>query len=182
MNPLIITAFFVTTLISFGIMLIILRPTKDEKSMGRRLISLADKNSELMASGPMETLLKRNNDSSFGWMEGAFDSLSLSLSQKLRMLILQANSKKSPGTIMIYCVAAGIGGAFLYFVFAPFPIVAPAVGLATAFLPIAAALRSTLNIARAPVFRAFSTCQGAPGSIATPSEGQWCGRFRLLIL
>jgi tight adherence protein B len=136
MNPLIITAFFVTTLISFGIMLIILRPTKDEKSMGRRLISLADKNSELMASGPMETLLKRNNDSSFGWMEGAFDSLSLSLSQKLRMLILQANSKKSPGTIMIYCVAAGIGGAFLYFVFAPFPIVAPAVGLATAFLPI----------------------------------------------
>jgi tight adherence protein B len=136
MNPLIITAFFVTTLVSFGIIVIILRPTKDEKALGKRLTSLADKNSELVSTGPVETLLKRNTDSSFAWMEGVFDALSLSLSQKLRMLILQADNKKSPGTIMIYCLAAGIGGAFLYFVFAPFAFVAPLVGLVTAFTPI----------------------------------------------
>jgi tight adherence protein B len=136
MNPMIITAFIITTLISFGIMLIILRPTKDEKVLGRRLTSLADKNSALMATAEMGTLLKGNSDSSFGWMEGAFDTLSISLSQKLRMLILQADSKKSPGTIMIYCLASGLGGTFLYFVFAPIPLIAPAAGLACAFIPI----------------------------------------------
>jgi tight adherence protein B len=136
MNPMIITAFFMTTLITFVIMFVILRPTKDEKVLGRRLTMLSDKNSEFMSSGPMESLLKRNSDSSFGWMEGIFDSMSLSLSQKLRLLILQADSQKSPGTIMIYSLASGIGGAFLYLVFAPFAFIAPVVGIATAFIPI----------------------------------------------
>jgi tight adherence protein B len=139
MNPLIITAFVITTLISFVIIIFILRPTKDEKSMSKRLTTLSDKNTELTTAAQPGTLLKGKDDSSFGWMEGAFDtlSMSLSLSQKLRMLILQADSKKSPGSVMIQCLASAAGAALLYFVFLPFPLVTPLVGIAAAFLPIA---------------------------------------------
>jgi len=151
MNPILITGFFVMTLLSFGIIMFILRPTQDEKVLSKRLTSLSDKNSELMATSEIGTLLKRDNDSSFGWMEGIFDTVSLSLSQKLRMLILQADSQKSPGTVMIYCVACGVGGMFLYFVFAPFPIVAPLAGIATAFVPI-----FWLKILRARRMKAFN--------------------------
>jgi tight adherence protein B len=151
MNPLIITAFLITTLISFLIIIVILRPTKDEKSMSKRLTTLSDKNTELTSAAQPGTLLKEKGESSFGWMEGAFDTLSMSLSQKLRMLILQADSKKSPGSVMIQCLASAAGAALLYFMFVPFPFVTPLMGIAAAFLPIV-----WLNFKRARRMKVFN--------------------------
>ena len=136
MNPLLITGFFVMTLISFAIITLVMRPSQDEKSMRKRLTMLSDKNAIITTDGQVETLLKQGNDSSFSWMEGLFDSLSLSLSQKLRMLILQADSQKSPGTIMIYCLASAVVGWFLAFVFIPLPYTSLPAGLAVALTPI----------------------------------------------
>jgi tight adherence protein B len=136
MNPLIITGFLVMTLISFAIIMFIMRPTQDEKDMRKRLTTLSDKNASLAAENAAGTSLIRKNDTSFGWVEGVFDTLSLSLAQKLRMLILQADSQKSPGTIMIYCVACAVVSGFLAFVFIPFPYTSAPVALITAFIPI----------------------------------------------
>ena len=136
MNPIIITGFLMMTLISFGIIMFIMRPTQEEKMMRKRLITLADKNAEIAAAAGLETMLVRKKDTNFDWMEGLFDALSVSLSQKLRMLILQANVHKSPGTIMIYCLASALGGGFLAFVFIPFPYVFLLVGLVAASFPI----------------------------------------------
>jgi tight adherence protein B len=136
MNPIIITGFLMMTLISFAIIMFIMRPTQDEKSMRKRLTTLSDKNAAITSGSQMDTVLKRSNDASFGWVEGLFDTLSLSLSQKLRMLILQAESKKSSGTIMIYCLGCALGGGFLAFVFIPLPYTSPVVALVTAFIPI----------------------------------------------
>jgi tight adherence protein B len=136
MSPLIITGFFMMTLISFGIMMFILRPTQDEKSMRKRLTTLSDKNASLMSDGHSDTLLMRKDNTNFGWMEGIFDTVSISLSQKLRTLILQADSQKSPGTIMMYCVGAAVVGGFLGFVFIPFPYTSPIVALAASYTPV----------------------------------------------
>jgi tight adherence protein B len=135
MNPLIISGFLMMTLISFGIIMFVMRPSQDEKAMKKRLTVLSDKNASIAAAGA-DTLLMRKSDTSFGWVEGVFDTLSLSLSQKLRMLILQADSQKSPGTIMIYCVACAVGGGFLAFVFIPLPYTSAPVALLMAFVPI----------------------------------------------
>ena len=151
MNPMIITGFLVMTLISFGIMMIIMRPTQDEKSMYKRLTTLSDKNAIITSEGQVDTLLKRANDTNFGWVEGVFDSVSVSLSQRLRTLIMQADSQKSPGTIMIYCVAAAVGGGFLAFVFIPFPYTSLPVALAAAFIPIV-----WLKMMRAKRLKAFN--------------------------
>jgi len=151
MNPLLIIGFFVMTLVSFGIMMIIMRPSQDEKSMHRRLNMLSDTNAIITPDGQVDTLLKRKSDSSFGWMEGLFDSLSLSLSQKLRTLILQADSQKSPGTIMIYCVAACVVSGFLAFVLIPLPYTSMPVALAAFFSPIV-----WLKIKRARRLKAFN--------------------------
>ena len=136
MNPIIIIGFFVMTLISFGVVIFIMRPTQEEKMTRKRLITLADKNAEIAPAAGLETMLVRKKDTGFDWMEGLFDALSISLSQKLRMLILQANVHKSPGTIMIYCLASALGGGFLAFVFIPFPYVFLLVALVAASFPI----------------------------------------------
>jgi len=136
MNPLIITGFLTMTLLSFGIIMFIMRPTQDEKSMKKRLTILSDTNAAITSEGQLDTLLKPSGDANFGWVEGLFDTLSASLSQKLRTLILQADSQKSPGTIMIYCVAAAVVSGFLAFVFIPVPYTSPVVALVAAFIPI----------------------------------------------
>jgi tight adherence protein B len=136
MNPIVIISFLMMTLISFGIIMFIMRPTQDEKSMQKRLTTLSDKNASFTSGSATDTLLMRKSDTSFGWVEGVFDTLSLSLSQKLRMLILQADSQKSPGTVMIYCAVCAVVGGFLAFVFIPLPYTSAPVALVASFLPI----------------------------------------------
>jgi len=136
MNPLLIIVFFTMTLVSFGIIMIVMRPSQDEKSMSKRLTTLSDTSAVITPDGQVDTLLKRSDDSSFSWLENMFDTLSGSLSQKLRTLIMQADSQKSPGTIMIYCAASAVGAGFLAFVFIPLPYTSFPVALGASFIPI----------------------------------------------
>jgi tight adherence protein B len=136
MNPMLIPVFLVMTLVSFGILMFVLRPTDDEKSMRKRLTMLSDKNAIMTADAKVDTLLKRRSDNNFGWVEDLFDTLSLSLSQKLRILLMQADSKKSAGTIMMYCGVCVVVGGFLAFLFIPVPYTSAPVALALGFAPI----------------------------------------------
>jgi tight adherence protein B len=135
MNPLIIFAFLVMTLLSFGVVMYILKPTPEQKAVDQRLVAIKTKQGEFSAVNErLDQFLKPATEAKFGWVEDLVDSSAFA--HKLRILILQADSKTSLGSLLISCIGTGAAVGFVTFLFTGMVIAAGPAGLVCCFVPI----------------------------------------------
>lgn len=99
--------FILICLLSFVVISVMLRPTEDQKALDRRLIVVQSQRAEAGAvSSDLEQYLKTRQAGSFGWIEDLIANLQIA--RHLRLLILQANSKTTLGTLIIRCLAGAV--------------------------------------------------------------------------
>jgi tight adherence protein B len=129
-------AFVVILGLTFGVVAILTRPTRDQKKIQRRFASLStDDKAALATDRKIEEYLLKPESHSFASLEKlvtAFGS-----ARKLRLLLLQADSKTSAGSVVFYCVACAAAGFLVVYYFTSMALVS-ALGAAFAgYLPIA---------------------------------------------
>ena len=131
-----VLAFLIGTLVTFGIVAIMLRPSADRKAMTARLESLrrASDGSAVPTLG-LDLYLKSVQRGSFGWLEDIVSGTPFS--RRIQLLVLQSDSSTSVGAVMMQCTA-GLGAAgSLTRLFTSNPIFLLPVALVGGYLPLA---------------------------------------------
>ncbi len=137
--------------ISFAVITFMLRPTPDQKALDRRMVVIRSQRSEAGAvSSDLEQYLKTRRAGPFGWIEDLMADLSLS--RQLRLLILQANSKTTLGTLVIRCLCGALVAFVAVFLFTKMVPIAMVAALAGSFTPI-----MVLRMQRSKRLKAFNT-------------------------
>ena len=135
MSPVILFAFFVLTLISFGVVMYVMRPTNEQKAVEKRLVGIKAKQGEFaQVNDRLDQYLKPADNESFAWVAGLVDESKFA--QSMRILILQADSKTSVGKVMVSCLGCGFGFGFVVFLFTGIVYAALPAGFVVGFVPI----------------------------------------------
>ncbi len=121
-------------LVSFAVVVFMLRPTQDQKALDKRMMSIGSQRSENGGSTDLEQYLKTRNTGSFGWLEDIIEDISIA--RTLRLLILQSNSKGTLGGLMAQCIGVGVVAGGITLVVVKMLSIACVVALVTAFIPI----------------------------------------------
>lgn len=131
-----VVIFCVLLLAAFLIMALLMRPRENEKVAERRLAALqiartshAGKN-----AAAEESLLKQVDVEKFAWLNGLVRRMDRS--NRLRSLILHANSGMNPGSLVVFSLAAGAGGfvaAYLFVRIVPLEFVAGVIATCAPF-------------------------------------------------
>jgi tight adherence protein B len=142
--------FIGSALLTFGVVVILLRPTPDQKALEKRLATLkSDADGSLAASLDLELYLKTLKRGSFGWLEDLVSGSAFA--RKLQLLIIQSDTATAVGTVMAQCLgfAAALGGTAAIMTYNP--IIAVPLALLGAYLPLA-----VLGIKRSKRIAAFN--------------------------
>src|SRR4051812_22817961 len=124
-------AFIGMLLITFGVVAVAIRPTSEQKAVDRRLAVIkASGQGTLLSSNELDQLLKATQNSNFGWLDKILQTFSFT--QKTQLLILQANSTTTIGTLGFTSLAAGLVAFVVCYLFLPMAAVAGIVGLIAA--------------------------------------------------
>lgn len=133
----VVSALFMAFL-TFGIVMLVLRPSREEKKLDRRVVQVKAATPGQEAAGISEDLrqyLKVEEQGAFGWIEDLIDTSSLH--RKLQLLILQADSTITVGNMLVASLGIGVVIALAIEIFFHLLWVAIAAGLAGMFLPFA---------------------------------------------
>lgn len=128
----------IMALLTFSIVMFVMRPSPEEKALNKRFVDL--KAAGMLggefaeAQEDLREFLKETNPGAFGWFEQLIDASVLH--RKLQMLILQANSKTTVGTILFSGGAIAAGVTFVAWLFIHVWFVALGIGLVASFIPL----------------------------------------------
>jgi tight adherence protein B len=131
-----VVAFIAILGLTFGLVAVLTRPTRDQKKIQRRFASLSTENKASLATDhKIEEYLLKPESRSFASLEKlvtAFGS-----ARKLRLLLLQADSKASAGSVVFYCAAAAAAGFVVVYYFTSTALLALIGSAFATYLPIA---------------------------------------------
>jgi tight adherence protein B len=103
-----ILIFLFTLAIVFGILLVGIKPSKDQVRVEKRLENIrSPKNATSEAALKLEELLSTPDSESFDWLEGLFSRATST--EKFRILLLQADCKWSAGTLLFLWMTVLVG-------------------------------------------------------------------------
>ncbi len=123
-------AFLFMLLSIFTIVLVVLRPTAEQKIMAARLASMRAFGSEGVQDGG---LLKEEVADSFGWVEEILRQFSIA--KKTQLLILQADSKTTFGALVVTSFGLALAGCFFAYLFLHTLLIAFAAAAVAAYIP-----------------------------------------------
>ena len=131
---LLVSAFLIMMSMIFCTLLVVMRPTAEQKSIAKRLATVRmaglDGKSELGSGG----LLKEETVGNFGWIDDLLEQFSIT--EKVQQLILQADSKTTLGGLIVTSFGLGVAGFFLALLILPFLPLAAAAGAIFAYAPL----------------------------------------------
>lgn len=132
-------AFIGILLISFGAVAFIMRPTPEQKAVDRRIAVIKATGSDAgLDSEALGNLLKVTDEGSFGWLEKPFTSYAVA--QKLQLLLVQAKSSTTIGSLLAASVGLAAVGGFVCYLFLPAVPVALLVGGLAGYIPLGTVL------------------------------------------
>src|ERR1700753_439115 len=127
--------FLFVGIVTFGAILFFLRPTTDEKALNQRFSRIkTDRNEYGPVSGELEQYLKTRKPGQFGWVENIMESSDLA--RKIQVLILQANTSTTMGTVVAQMAGFGLGAMIILYLFTKWLLVSVAVALVRGSLPL----------------------------------------------
>ncbi len=108
----VVLAFLISTMVMFGIVFILLRPTADQKAMTARLDSLrSNADGSATTTLDLDLYLKSVKRGSFGWLEDIVSGTRFS--RRIQLLIIQSDSATTVGTILMQCFAGMVMAGLL---------------------------------------------------------------------
>ncbi|SEG00336.1 tight adherence protein B [Bryocella elongata] len=131
----VISAVFMA-LLTFGIVMFVMRPSREEKKLDRRVVQVKAANPGEETASISEDLrqyLKVEEQGPFGWLEDLIDTSSLH--RQLQMLILQADSTITVGNVMVASLGLGVVAALLADIFVHVLWIAIVAGFGSMFIP-----------------------------------------------
>jgi tight adherence protein B len=135
---LIVLAAIVMAILTFGIVMFVLRPSREEKKLDRRVVQVKAATPGEETAGMSEDLrqyLKVEDQGAFGWIEDLIDTSSLH--RQLQLLILQADSTITVGNVVVASLGIGVMVALACDIFLGAIWIAIAAGIASTFIPFA---------------------------------------------
>lgn len=131
-----VIAFLAILGLTFGVVAVLTRPTGEQKKIQRRFASLSTENKAALATDrKIEEYLLKPESHSFAALEKMVTAVGSA--RKLRLLLLQADSKASAGSVVFYCAASAAFGFAVVFYFTSNALVSLLGAALTAYLPIA---------------------------------------------
>jgi tight adherence protein B len=120
-------------LLIFSVVTITMRPTAEQRAVARRLAAIRASTFDGSSVGPQDGLLKASTEGNFDWLDEIVAELPVA--GKVRLLILQSNSKTTFGTLLVSSFGLALMACFIAFLIVPFLPLAAAAAAAAAFLP-----------------------------------------------
>ena len=131
----VVIAFIVSMLVTFGVVAIMLRPTADQKALTQRLDGLrpnADGSSAQTLD--LEVYLKTVKRGNFGWLEDMVSGTPFS--RHIQLLVVQSDSATTVGSVMMQCVVIPTVMVLIAAIFTTNPLLLVPLGLIGAYLPL----------------------------------------------
>jgi tight adherence protein B len=145
----VVVAFLFSMLLTFGIVVLLIRPTADQKAVARRLESLKAPEAGVPSAQDLELYLKTMRKGQFAWLEDVFAGTGLP--RAVQLLILQSDSTATVGAVLVKSLVFGTIGFAGVWLFAPRLLFAVPVGAIAGYAPIL-----TLSIKRNRRIAAFN--------------------------
>jgi tight adherence protein B len=130
---LLLTAFFVMLITLFAIVAITMSPSAEEKAVAKRLASIRAATGSGIVGQSQNGLLKVEEAGRFGWLEDILRQLPVT--DRVQMLILQADSQTTFGTLILYSFGLAVAACFIVFLVLPFMPLVLAAAIAAASIP-----------------------------------------------
>ena len=130
---LLLTAFLFMLVMIFGIFAVTMRPTADQRSVNKRIASLRPQTGQAGAGNDQDLLLKESAPGNFGWLEDMLQQFSVT--EKVQLLILQAHSSTTFGSLLATSFGLAIVSCFFTFLFTRILLLACVAAFLMAFLP-----------------------------------------------
>lgn len=131
-----VLAFLISTILMFGIAVIVLRPTADQKAMTARLESLrSDADGSGAPTLDLDLYLKSVKPGSFAWLEDIVSGSSFS--RHIQLLIIQSDSATTVGNVLVKCAAVMAALGLLAWVFTTNLVFVMPVAILGGYLPLA---------------------------------------------
>jgi len=135
MNPFLIFAFFGVSTITFGTVVLVMRPTSDQKAVDKRLTAIKTKQGDFAAvNDRLDQYLKPKAEGKFGWLEEMFEGSEFS--RNLQTMILQADRATTVGGVLMSCIIAGVATGFVTFLFTGMILAALPAALVAGYVPL----------------------------------------------
>jgi len=136
---LLFAAFIGILLISFSAIAFVMRTTPEQKAVDRRIaIIKASGVDAALDSGALGNLLKVTKTGSFGWLEKPFTTYAVA--QKLQLLLLQAKTTTTIGSLLAASVGLATVGGFICYLFMPVAAVALIAAAIVGYIPLGTVL------------------------------------------
>jgi len=134
---LLLSSFLFMLVMIFGILAFTMRPTEEQRSVNSRLAAIRAQRKSGMGGGgdEQDLLLKEPAPGNFGWLEDMLQQFPIT--EKVQLLILQAHSSTTFGTLLATSFGLAIAGCFFTFLFFQFLPLACAAAVMMAFVPFA---------------------------------------------
>lgn len=131
----VVLIFLVSALVTFGMVVLITRPTPDEKALEQRLASLKANRDGVTPTLDLDLYLKTLKRGNFGFLEDMV--IGSSFARGIQLLVIQSDSASTVGAVMAQCLGFMLVlGGVLWMVTANAMIAVP-LGLLGAYLPLA---------------------------------------------
>ncbi len=131
---LLVSAFLFMLLMVFGILAFTMRSTPEQRAVASRLSSVRVKPGDgAILGGEQDLLLKEPAPGNFGWLEDMLEQFPIT--DKVQLLILQAHSSTTFGSLLATSFGCAIAGCFFTFLFVQFLPIAIGVACLMAFVP-----------------------------------------------
>ena len=132
----VVLSFIISTLVTFGIVAILLRPSADQKALTARLESLrGNPDGSSAPTLDLDLYLKTVKRGSFGWIEDMVSGTPFS--RRIQLLIIQSDSATTVGTVLMQCVVGMVAAGLLLRMFSSNLVLVVLVALVGGYLPLA---------------------------------------------
>ena len=116
-----------------GVFAVVMRPTAEQKIVMKRMASMRASTLDGVGTGKGDGLLKEETIGNFNWLEEMMEQFSIT--EKLQLLILQADSKTTVGSLIVTSFGVGLAACFIAYLFIQFLPIAFAAAVAAAYAP-----------------------------------------------
>jgi tight adherence protein B len=127
--------FLIMCLLIFAIALVLVRPSKEQKAVSRRIEAVkAPEGTFHPQDGNLQKYLKTLQRGNFGFLEDLVDETPIQ--RQLQLLILQANRTTSVGDVLMSCIGCFVVALFLVYLVTQVSWLAAAAAAGAALLPV----------------------------------------------
>ena len=130
---LLLSAFLFMLVMIFGILAFTMRATPEQRSVSSRLASIRAQTGQGGLAGDQSLLLKEPAAGNFGWLEDMLQQFPIT--EKVQLLLLQADSSTTFGSLLATSFGLAIAGCFFTFFFSQILLLAVGVAALLAFAP-----------------------------------------------